>query len=113
MIAMPTTNRSASTQSDSAPVKRTRNRTYTARDREMLRQLALMGRPWEHSTGPRTVEGKARVAENGRKRQKGDESVRQIRRNIAQVKSMIRAIASLDEVLGPRLKSGTSSSGEA
>ena len=35
-------------------------------------------RPWEHSTGPKTVEGKRRSAQNGKARQTGVLSVRQL-----------------------------------
>jgi hypothetical protein len=31
-------------------------------------RAALRNRPWEHSTGPRTPEGKAKAAANGRAR---------------------------------------------
>ena len=44
---------------------------FTPEGLERLRQAALTNRPWEHSTGPRTPEGKARVAANGKARQKG------------------------------------------
>ena len=36
----------------------------TDEGRRRLRESALARRPWEHSTGPRTAEGKARMAEN-------------------------------------------------
>ncbi len=51
----------------------------TPEGREKLRQTAEAFQPWTHSNGPRTVEGKAKAAENGRTRQKGPFSVRQIR----------------------------------
>jgi hypothetical protein len=41
-------------------------RGFTAEGLEQLRQAALAGRPWEHATGPRTPEGKARAAANGK-----------------------------------------------
>jgi hypothetical protein len=50
---------------------------------ERLRQAALANRPWEHSTGPRTPEGKARAARNARVLQKGRQSVRELRADIA------------------------------
>ena len=40
---------------------------------------ALANEPWKSSTGPRTVEGKARAADNGRSLQAGPVSVRQIK----------------------------------
>jgi len=37
----------------------------TPEGRRRLQEAALANRPWEHSTGPRTAEGKARSAANG------------------------------------------------
>jgi hypothetical protein len=37
----------------------------TPEGRHRLREAALANRPWEHATGPRTAEGKARSAANG------------------------------------------------
>ena len=53
------------------------------------RQAALVNRPWEHSTGPRTPEGKARVAANGKVRQKGPQSVRELRAELAEFQHLI------------------------
>lgn len=47
-----------------------------------LREAALQHRPWEKSTGPKTVAGKSRSAANGRKRQRGRKSLRQIRKDV-------------------------------
>ena len=52
---------------------------FSVAGRERLRAAALASRPWEHSTGPRTAEGKARSAENGRSRQEGPISARRVR----------------------------------
>jgi hypothetical protein len=38
----------------------------TPEGRERLRLTALANRPWEHSTGPKTPEGKSRSAANGK-----------------------------------------------
>ena len=51
----------------------------TQEGREKLRQTALRNQPWQFSTGPRTTEGKAIVARNGKARQKGATSVREKR----------------------------------
>lgn len=40
----------------------------TAAGRERLRQATLANKPWLQSTGPKTREGKARSAANGRLR---------------------------------------------
>ena len=42
-------------------------------------QIALAHRPWEQSTGPRSPEGKKRAALNGKSRQIGVLSVRELR----------------------------------
>ena len=43
---------------------RARRGPLTPRGRERLRQAALRNKPWRHSTGPRTPEGKAASREN-------------------------------------------------
>ncbi len=47
--------------------------------RDRLREAVLNHRPWELSTGPRSVAGKAIAAANGKRRQKGRYSVRELR----------------------------------
>ena len=61
--------------------------------RERLRQAALRNEPWQFSTGPRTEEGKARVAMNGRKHKKGDLSIRERRALTADIRSLIAQTA--------------------
>ncbi len=70
-------------------LNRQKSGPLTLAGRERLQQAALANRPWEHSTGPRTIEGKIRVAEHGRKRQLGPISVRQLRWQIAELYSML------------------------
>lgn len=64
----------------------------TPEGRERLRRAALANRPWEHSTGPRTAAGKATAAGNATRLQKGEKSVRQLRTELADVESMVRAM---------------------
>ena len=75
----------------------------SAEGRERLRQTALKNKPWLHSTGPRTPEGKKKAAANGRKTQRGTKSLREIRAEldddvalIAQMRSLIGALATED-----------------
>jgi hypothetical protein len=58
--------------------------------RERLRQTALLHQPWRFSTGPRTAPGKARSAANGRIRQFGPRSVRQVRADLAGLRDLLR-----------------------
>ena len=60
-----------------------------------LREAALMNKPWELSTGPRTAAGKAVVAENGRKHRKGEISVRERRAAVADVSHLFAEMAAL------------------
>src|SRR5262245_65215959 len=57
----------------------------TAAGRARLREVAVANKPWLRSTGPRTPEGKARAARNGKVRQRGERSVREVRRSLAEV----------------------------
>jgi hypothetical protein len=52
-----------------------------------------------YSTGPRTEEGKARSANNGRYAQKGDKSVRQIQAGVADIQRMIREMFACRKML--------------
>lgn len=61
----------------------------TPEGRERLRQSAIASQPWRFSTGPRSAEGKARVAQNGKCRQKGPRSVREIRATMAELRTMM------------------------
>ena len=45
-------------------LNRMKSKGLTPAGREKLRQSALQRKPWLHSTGPRTPEGKARAAQN-------------------------------------------------
>ena len=61
----------------------------TPAGREKLRQTAIKHQPWLHSTGPRTAKGKARVALNGCKRQKGPRSMRAIARELHDLRELL------------------------
>jgi hypothetical protein len=62
----------------------------TPEGRERLRQAALKNRPWRFSTGPRTPEGKAQMVLNGKKRQLGPRSVREVRADLAGLRAMLK-----------------------
>ncbi|MBM4072098.1 MAG: hypothetical protein FJ271_24705 [Planctomycetes bacterium] len=67
----------------------------TPEGQEKLRQSALLHRPWSHATGPITAEGKARAASNGKVRQKGDRSVRELRRLAGAIDALVDNMAAL------------------
>src|SRR5262245_11526169 len=71
--------------------------------RERLRDAALTGRPWDHATGPRTPEGKTRTGSNGKVRQKGEWSAREVRRSIAAVTGLVRDMARVRELVADLL----------
>jgi hypothetical protein len=52
----------------------------------------LARQPWVRSTGPQSEVGKKRAAENGRKRQKAEKSVRQLRAELAPIVALVRAM---------------------
>lgn len=60
--------------------------------RERLRIAALQHRPWEHATGPQTEAGKAQSAKNGAYRQQGERSIRELRREVADVGDLIKSM---------------------
>jgi hypothetical protein len=66
-----------------------KHKGLTPAGRERLRQAVLRSRPWRFSTGPRTAAGKARSAQNGRARQRGPASVRQLRAELADVRALL------------------------
>ena len=67
---------------------RRKRRGLTVAGRERLRQAALANRPWEQSSGPKTVAGKAQAALNGKRRQKGDQSQRELRALVADITAL-------------------------
>ena len=85
----------------SEPSRRARRSpiTFSAEGLERLRAAARAGRPWERSTGPRTPEGKAKSARNGRIRQKGEKSVRELRAEMAHVSDLINEMTKARESL--------------
>ncbi len=69
--------------------------------RERLREAARAGRPWEHATGPRTAEGKARSAANGRAGQSGEASARGLRAELAGVRALLARMREARRHLAP------------
>ncbi len=57
--------------------------------------MALTRHPWQYSTGPTSQAGKARSAANGKTRQKGPVSVRELRAELADVRLLVRSMRDL------------------
>lgn len=66
-----------------------KRRGLTPEGRLKLQEAARFHQPWVDSTGPRSAEGKAKSAMNGRKTKRGYTGVRAMRREISAVKAMI------------------------
>ncbi len=76
-----------------------RRRGLSPEGRENLRSAALRTKPWQHSTGPKTPAGKAKAAANGRKRQSGLVSVRELKADLRSLRSLFKEMkASRDSV---------------
>jgi len=110
MPDMPPSGRTPDTQPNPRRVaagraNRRRRGPLTETGRERLRAAALRDKPWLHATGPRTARGKAQAARNGKRRQRGPRSVREVRADLGEVRSLIRAMGelrrSLESVAGP------------
>jgi hypothetical protein len=84
-----------------ARANRAKRRGLTAEGRQRLREAALANRPWEHATGPRTPQGKARAARNGKLRQKGALSTRELRAVVAGAVRLARDLAASRRLLLP------------
>jgi hypothetical protein len=72
----------------------------TAEGRQRLREAALHNQPWLHTTGPKTAIGKACSAANGRLRQLGPRSIRQIRSDLASLRSLIEEMRQARAAIG-------------
>ena len=76
-------------------LNRAKRRGLSDAGRERLRQAALAGKPWEHSTGPKSIEGKAASAANGKVRQKGPQSVRELRAELVEVHGLLAQLQAM------------------
>lgn len=70
-------------------------RPWSAEDRQRLRQQCLARQPWRRSTGPRTAEGKAHAAANGRRHRPVPGSLRQLQAEVAGVRELVASMAQL------------------
>jgi hypothetical protein len=72
-----------------------KRRGLTPEGRARLRAAALANRPWRHSTGPRTARGRMQSVLNGKRRQKGPLSVRELRAEVAGFHELRSRLAAL------------------
>src|SRR5580700_3390084 len=80
-------------------LNRMKRRGLTDEGRQRLRAAALLNKPWLFSSGPKTPEGKQRVALNGKLLQQDRLSVRELRATVAEMFEMVRGInRTLDEM---------------
>jgi len=77
---------------------RAKRRGLTADGRERLRQAAFANQPWTHSTGPKSAAGKAKVALNGKHRQLGAFSVRELRAELSDMRSLLETMRAAREM---------------
>src|SRR5262249_22440543 len=68
---------------------RSLRRGLTEAGRERLRQSALENKPWEHSTGPTSRQGKEQSRQNGKRRQLGPRSVRELRQDLKALRGLL------------------------
>ena len=73
-------------------INRQKRQYVTEEGRERLRQNAIQHQPWTASTGPRTEAGKVRSAANGKIRQRGSISVRQMRADLKAARKLVRTV---------------------
>jgi hypothetical protein len=74
---------------------RKKRRGLTPDGRQRIRESTLANQPWQHSTGPKTMQGKARSARNGKVRQQGAMSIRELHQATAEVDFQIKDIRAL------------------
>lgn len=77
-------------------LNRAKRGPLTGEGRERLRVAALISKPWLCATGPRTVEGKAASAANGRYAQVAGPSIRESRREVAELLAVVASPNGLD-----------------
>lgn len=71
-------------------LNRAKRKGLTAEGRERLQRAAHAKKPWQHATGPRTIEGKATAAANGKKKQIGLLSIRELNADLRSLRTMLK-----------------------
>ncbi len=79
---------------------RAKRKGLTPEGRERLRAAALANAPWRYSTGPTTAAGKAQAARNGKRRQVGPISIRELRAELAELRAQAGEMAETRDLVG-------------
>ena len=77
----------------------------TEAGRQRLRDAARRNQPWQFSTGPRSLAGKAKAAMNGHRHRANPQSERQLRAGLAVAMSFLVEMAQLRQAINERLGS--------
>ena len=85
-----------------ARANRAKRRGLTPEGRLRLREAALANKPWEHSTGPRTPQGKLQAVRNGKVRQKGPISTRELKAMASGAAELVTQLAATRRLLEGR-----------
>ena len=70
---------------------------FSLESRQRLRVAVFKNQPWKRSTGPRTPAGKSKAARNGKVRQIGPRSVREIRAYLREIMGLIEEAREIRE----------------
>ena len=72
---------------------------FTAAGLEKLRQAALRNQPWKKTTGPRSARGRAQMVINGKRRQLGERSVREVKADVAELNYLLQHMDTCQKVI--------------
>jgi hypothetical protein len=79
---------------------RGRRGKLTAEGLVRLSEAAVRGEPWRHATGPRTAAGRRQSTANGKVRQLGPLSVREVRAALADVPGIVAGLREVRRLAG-------------
>ncbi len=81
-------------------LSRLKRRGFTPQGLDRLRQAVLTTRPWLHSTGPRTAEGKAKVTMNLVASQRKGTSAGGLRHELKDLNHLLSGLAACRRLAG-------------
>ena len=79
-------------------------RIVTDEMRARWRAAAIRNHPWLKSTGPKTAEGKAQAVHNGKARQKGEYSYRELLEIVRALREELRAAINVRKEAAKQLR---------